>query len=70
VPTAEPYALGEKPLAYLPRLPCTSQPVRWTRPAVVPEPAGAAARFGGGAEPDDRVGALRGRPQHRSCHPV
>ena len=69
-PTAEPYALGEEPLALLPRLACTSESVRGTRSAVVPEPARAAARFGGGTEPDDRVGALRRRPQQGSCHPV
>jgi hypothetical protein len=36
----------------------------------MPEPARAAARFGVGAEPDDRVGTLRGRPQQPSCHRV
>ena len=36
----------------------------------MPEPAGAAARFGCCTEPDDRVGALCGRSQQRSCHLV
>ena len=38
------------------------------RSAVVPEPARAAVRFGGGTEPDDRVGALRRRSEQWSCH--
>ena len=67
VQAAESYALGEQPLALLSRLPGPWQPVRGARSAVVPEPAGAAARFGRGPEPDDRVGALRGRSQQRSC---
>jgi hypothetical protein len=38
--------------------------------AVVPEPARAARRLGSGSEPDDRISALLGRSEQRSCQLV
>src|SRR5947209_19617471 len=63
---AEPCALRKELLALLGVLCSPWQQACRALSAVVPELPGTAAGFGGGAEPDDRVGALRGGSENRS----